>query len=54
MQSNTSRNERVKALHDRLIASVEELVSGEDWEAMLEISARFTTTVGGGITFRTC
>jgi len=30
MQSKSSRNERVKALHDRLIASVEELVSSEE------------------------
>jgi DNA primase len=40
MQTETSRTERVKALHDRLVASVEELVSGEDWKAMLKLSAR--------------
>jgi hypothetical protein len=35
--------ERVRALHDRLTAQVEALVSGEDWRRFLTASARFHT-----------
>ena len=35
--------QRVRALHDRLAAEVEALVSGEDWRRFLTASARFHT-----------
>jgi hypothetical protein len=51
METKTSRTDRVKALHDRLVASIEEFVSGEDWKAMLKISALFHNYSRGGITY---
>ena len=35
--------ERVRALHDRLTAQVEALVTGEDWARFLTVASRFHT-----------
>ena len=36
-------SEKLQAAHERLVRSVEALVSGEDWRAMLEVAQRFHT-----------
>jgi antirestriction protein ArdC len=41
MATRETNEERVRAVHARMVASVAELVSGEDWAAMLAVSARF-------------
>lgn len=41
MTVKTSAQERLQELHARLISSVEALVSGEDWQQMLRVAARF-------------
>ena len=36
-------SDKLSATHDRLVAAIEALVSGEDWRAMLEVAQRFHT-----------
>lgn len=50
MNTKVSREERVKALHDRLVAAVEEIVSGEDWKA--DAGDPRTSGFGGCLTIR--
>ena len=35
-----SNNDKLAEVHDRLVAAIEDLVSGEDWRAFLEASQR--------------
>ena len=37
----TDKADKVRELHDRLVAQVEALVSGEDWARYLSVAARF-------------
>jgi hypothetical protein len=39
--ASTDRADRVRELHDRLVAQVEALVTGEDWARYLSVAARF-------------
>jgi hypothetical protein len=39
--ASTDRADKVRELHDRLIAQVEALVTGEDWVRYLTVAARF-------------
>ena len=41
--SATTTADKVRALHDRLVAQVEALVTGEDWARYLSVAARFHT-----------
>lgn len=38
---STEREEKLRALHERLTRSVEQLVTGEDWKRAIEFAARF-------------
>jgi len=38
-----STNDKLAEVHDRLVAAIEDLVSGEDWRAFLEASQRLHT-----------
>ena len=39
--AKSSTTDKVRALHDRLTAEVEALVTGEDWARFLRVAARF-------------
>lgn len=39
--AKSSTTDKVRALHDRLTAEVEALVTGEDWARFLSVAARF-------------
>lgn len=40
--------ERLTALHDKLVSAVEDLASSEAWGRMLQVAARFLEYSGGG------
>ncbi len=42
-------NDRVQELHDRLTEQVEQLVTGDDWAAMLDVAAQFHTYSAGNV-----
>lgn len=46
--AKSSTTDRVRALHDRLAAEVEALVTGEDWARFLSVAARFHSYSTGG------
>ena len=41
MSASTAKADKVRELHDRLVAQVEALVTGEDWARYLSVAARF-------------
>ncbi len=41
--------ERLTALHDKLVTAVEDLASSEAWMRMLQVAARFPDYSGGGV-----
>ena len=41
MTTTPTRTDKLEALHQRLTAQVEGLISGEDWKAMLSVASRF-------------
>ena len=36
-----TRTDRLKAAHERLVEAVESIVTGEDWQRMVKVSAKF-------------
>lgn len=41
MTQNDTRNDKVRAAHDKLQNAVAEMVSGDDWKRMLQVVSRF-------------
>ena len=39
--ASTDKADKVRELHDRLVAQVKALVTGEDWARYLSVAARF-------------
>lgn len=39
--ASTDKADKVRELHERLVAQVEALVTGEDWARYLSVAARF-------------
>ncbi len=44
---HAERDAKLEALHERLAAAVDGLVSGEDWQRTVEFAARFRTRSAG-------
>jgi hypothetical protein len=43
-----ARTDKLAEAHERLTRAVEEIVSGEDWQQMLAVAARFHRYSSGG------
>ena len=41
MSQTTTRRDKLKAAHDKLVEAVSSIVSGEDWQRMLKVASKF-------------
>lgn len=50
-KQRATKPDRLQEAHDRLTQAVESIVSGDDWQRMLKVAAKFHNYSSGGITY---
>ncbi len=51
MTKTETRNDKLKAAHDKLQQAVAEIASGDDWQRMLQVASKFHKYSSGGIAY---